>query len=145
MATFMIVSISLRKVVQNLGLDLVMDHPKTHLMEHNRLAFILSLVTTQCQAIHSLYHRHTMGTLRRLAHIQVQYIRRTTTASTRWDHIVQVSGGSQSELHKHVILAGNVRPNAMKVDQNANIARTTISSAFTETCLFRSRTNKRRR
>jgi hypothetical protein len=86
-----------------------------------------------------------MDTLPRLAHIQVQGIRQTTTVSIRWDPMEPVSGVSQSELHKLVILAGNARPNATKVDQSANIARTTISSAFTEMCLFRNKTNKRKR
>jgi len=55
------------------------------------------------------------------------------------------SGASQSELLKLVILVGSARPNVTKADQSANTARTTISSVSTEMCLFRSRTNKRRR
>jgi hypothetical protein len=55
------------------------------------------------------------------------------------------SGGNPSELLKLVILVGSARPNVTKVDQSANIARTTISSVSTEMCLFRSRTNKRKR
>jgi hypothetical protein len=85
-----------------------------------------------------------MDTLRPLAHTQVQFTRPTTTVSIRWDHMESVSGVSQSEPHKLVIPAGSVRPNATKVDQSANIAKTIISSAFTGMCRFRNRTNKRK-
>jgi hypothetical protein len=41
-----------------------------------------------------------------------------------------VSTAGESGLHRLVIFAGNVRPNATEADQSANIARTTILSAF---------------
>ena len=86
-----------------------------------------------------------MDTLRPLAHIQVQAILPPiTTVSIRWDRTELASGESQSEPHRLVILVGNVRPNATKVDQSANIARIIISSVSTGMCLFRNRTNKLR-
>jgi hypothetical protein len=133
---FMKASIHTCKVTKILGLDLAMDHPNTHPMVRKLPVFIQSQGTESRQVIRSFYHHHIMDTLSPLAHTQVQYIRQTTTVSTRCHRMELVSGVSQFVPHKLVILAGNVRPNATKADRSANIARTTTSSAFTEMSLF---------
>src|ERR1700722_4961416 len=71
----------------------------------------------------------------------VRHIRQVTTASIRWDPTLPVSGPCPG-LHRLVIFAVHIRLNATKANQSANIARTTISSAVMETCLFRNRTSK---